>query len=219
MFEILVFVLIAFVLGCLIGFLIWSFSKNKRRASRIIDIISYAITAAAFSTSLLALKRYDDKFKANQERIEIKRIDSDIGFLAVTKLIALCSEPPSLSLRAADCKKMSGIFPKSHLGNPYLGDYQWPAMTESHVGTPDVRDYQDPAMIELAETLAQRTRPLEERRMRLIMAEASPALDEQTEYSLLRKLILVVVFAFGIGVMRRALDLYTDWGPTADKGR
>jgi hypothetical protein len=201
--PVLIDAFVGFVLGVSIACGMWYVVSAKRRALRIIDFLSYAITAIAFGSAFFSLRHNEERLNNAFERLQFFDLVSDNRFDDTLIYSMICTETPQerLSvLKKQDCDQ---------LGN-YLRLSTTAVSNRNIQSLPDIKTYSSPDVIELIKQISahvQSTNQLIEN----TRAKAEKAGFDPVEVMFVSYALPILALAFGLGVSRRAIDLYSDW--------
>jgi hypothetical protein len=189
------------IFGSAVAWLAWRLTTNSRRTLRIIDLVSHFLAIIGLLWSLTAVGNYQKKFLAGYEQMRINDKSLDLQFEAIAQLTEICEKEPPSTAKRRDCNKFIGYLTKLRDG----------AGAHDKVPFPPIRpeDYASSEVRSLATTLS---KEFEGYNATLQGPHWSGlTADDFNEYWLLTYVVQFLSFAFGLGLMRRILDLYTDW--------
>jgi hypothetical protein len=192
----------ALVAGILVACVIWRFSTKRRRALRAIDIVSYAIAILGFSSTLFALQHLDERTSDRFSRVEIAGEIMDILFDTGIKFTGSCSNMSKGDEHSGQCKAFQ----------TYMNELvRIDMFNPSRLPPVSADQYTDPTIHGMAEEVSKAVNDTNEKISNRSSSTVFPLDRYDTEYSFLTQAISVLAFAFGMGLGRRGLDLYTDW--------
>jgi hypothetical protein len=192
--------------GAATGLIVWWIILKRRRALRALDLLSYALTVIALGSGLFAVRHYEERWQAALTRLDVNESIVDSTFDDVVDLSKVCPGVPDTptgpsQLKIDECARLTEYFDHQQYGSR---GHWVPA------APPDVSSFTISTLHHYAARLADHVNASN----RTIAAyDAKMGLDfpDYFEGRFLMMAIPILAFALGIGVSRRAIDLYNDW--------
>ena len=193
--------------GCLVGVVVWRILRKKRRALRAIDLASYAITLIALGSGLFSVGHYDERIRASWNRLDVFDKMVDQGFDDMVELFKVCPD-----IRHTPFRPNKQKADECHLLLEYLRTQQFGSPGHWNVAPlPDPTPYTVPEVRDFAQRIAAHT--FETNKVILAYNAKDNGLGgaDPNEALFLSIAIPLAAFALGLGISRRAVDLYNDW--------
>jgi hypothetical protein len=192
----------ALVAGILVACVIWSYSKKKRRALRAVDLISYAITIIGLASSIFAINHIDKRWSSQFARLQITDGIADMMFDTGFQFAGYCSNTDkSQGKHAEECQTF-----KAYMNELAKIDIFHP----THLPSQSASEYKDQDVHKIADEVEKQVEVINNEIGDLGFSEINGNETDVMEYRFLRNAISVLAFAFGMGLARRAFDLYAD---------
>ena len=212
---ILLWSVVGLFLGIALAILPWRLIPDRRRRiQRAVDLLSYAVTLLALGSGVLSIVRYDERLNAEVVKRDVL-LRSQITVSAIFDSLEFICAPRSSAASYAefqvqlDCEKLRDFLTSVGRVNdnlkrdvtPYslwlLGQPPDPSgLLDEFIKAfvSDMRegvDAYNAALLDYKSGAGTKPDPLESRYLRFAVP--------------------LLAFAFGLGIVRRALDLYSDW--------
>jgi len=140
-------------------------------------------------------------FRDTFDRVNLQSEIEDTGLDDIVAFNNVCDEVPPTGIKLSQCNRFRKLL--QDLQNPDI--YQIKVLSP-----PDVSVFTDPDLYKLAIRVAAH---VEQENKKITAYEAKDEMKgiDDKELHFLAIAIPMLGFAFGLGLARRALDLYTDW--------
>jgi hypothetical protein len=197
--EFLYFAIAPLVAGILVACVFWKYSTKKRRAARLIDIASFVIALAGLASWPFSLAHQWNDAGNKVLRARIAAELAQLTFEARPTIKDACKDEHPVVAVAEECSRLTEYFAKLKLVDPYFTS-----------GIPRFSLYSSDYRSDIHE-FGRRVENKVSYMNSLIRKIERTTETRFDELRLLRRSMEFIAFAFGIGLARRAVDLYTDW--------
>jgi hypothetical protein len=192
--------------GLVLAFGLWYFLSARRRVLRAIDLASYLIALVALGSGLFSVSHYEANVYAALDRLKISDAVRAGNFDIVEGYLIACRDVKhspfrTTGTRLIECNQLRDAIVRSQ-----FYDSRNPMVLQSQ----DIPQFVIPPLKHIRDQMFANIERSNER-IREYRTKSEASDFDFNQLLFLELAVPLLAFSLGLGITRRALDLYSDW--------